>query len=71
MNDNVGTPFVKDFNSLYVDKILRATRFQEELQVFLNTGKNTRFWGNYRLENFKLAIHSFLEIVITSRFQFG
>ncbi|KAI6184122.1 Mitochondrial DNA polymerase catalytic subunit [Aphelenchoides bicaudatus] len=45
---NVGSPFSKDFASFYVDKILRATRFQDQLDHFLDSGSNTRFWGNYR-----------------------
>ncbi|KAI6228161.1 Mitochondrial DNA polymerase catalytic subunit [Aphelenchoides besseyi] len=45
---NVGSPFSKDFHSLFHDEILRATRFPEELQELLKSGTNTRFWGNYR-----------------------
>lgn len=45
---NVGSPFSKDYVGMYADKIFRATRFHDQLEAFLNSGSNTRFWGNYR-----------------------
>ncbi|KAI6242888.1 Mitochondrial DNA polymerase catalytic subunit [Aphelenchoides fujianensis] len=45
---NVGSPFSKDFHSLFHDGILWPHRFKEHFEDFLKSGSHTRFWGNYR-----------------------
>ncbi|KAK0407293.1 hypothetical protein QR680_019122 [Steinernema hermaphroditum] len=45
---NVGNPFVKDYADLFSNKILWASRFEEEMLHLIQDQSVTRYWGNYR-----------------------
>uniref|UniRef100_A0A1I8AUU5 Mitochondrial DNA polymerase catalytic subunit n=1 Tax=Steinernema glaseri TaxID=37863 RepID=A0A1I8AUU5_9BILA len=57
---NVGNPFVKDYADLFRNKILWASRYEDEMLQLIEDQSSTRYWGNYR-QRFKEQLTVWLD----------